>query len=175
MPAWHDVERCKSALIRRLHVYWDAKRGDRAIPSRADLDPAELKDLLPFILIADLTGEPLRVRYRLVGTKVAAASGIELTGRYLDELVPSDEENEWQSFYTRMHREARPLFGSAIVPRLDGERFSYEFGLFPLTTDGISVGQCISIEDYFEMNEKMYELRDQTQPWHFRPIRPKTP
>lgn len=174
MAVWSTVESCKSPMVRRLHAYWTSKRGDRPLPSRADIEPGEIKDLLPFILIADLVGELPRVRYRLVGTRVAAASGIELTGRFLDELVAADVENEWQGHYTRLRDEGRPLYGSATVPRLDGDLFRYEFGLFPLTTDGTAVTQSLAIEDYFELNERMYELRDQTHAWHLRPIRPKT-
>ena len=174
MAIWFTVDDCNSSLVRQLHQYWASKRGDRRLPRRADVDPGEIKDLLPYILIADLVGELPRVRYRLVGTKVAAASGIELTGHYLDEFVAGDVENEWQDYYGRVRDDARPLFGNATVPRLDGELFRYEFGLFPLTTSGTAVGQCIAIEDYFEMNDRMYELRDKTQPWHLRPIRPKT-
>lgn len=173
MGFWFTAEDCKSSLVRQLHSYWDSRRGERALPSRADIDPAEIKDLLPFILIADLIGDLPRVRYRLVGTRVVAASGMDLTGRYLDELLAADVENAWQAHYTRMRDEARPLFGDVTVPRLDGEPFRYEFGIFPLSGDGGAVSQALAIEDYFEMNERMYELRDRTQAWHLRPVRPK--
>lgn len=174
MAIWFTVDDCRSSLVRQLHQYWASKRGDGALPRRADIDPGEIKDLLPFILIADLIGELPRVRYRLIGTRVAAASGMDLTGRYLDELVAADSENAWQSHYTRLRDEARPQFGDARVPRFDGELFHYEFGIFPLSTDGTAVTQALAIEDYFDMNRNMHELRDQTQAWHLRPIRPKT-
>lgn len=174
MAVWFTVDECRSSMVRDLHRYWESKRGHRHLPSRADIDPGEIKHLLPFLLIADLIGDAPRVRYRLVGTRVVAASGMDLTGYYLDELESGEPNNDWQAYYRQVRDEARPMFGLATVRRLDGELFRYEFGLFPVTTDGLNVGQCIGIEDYFEMNDRLYELRDKMEPWHLGRLRSRT-
>lgn len=175
MAFWFDIESVTSPLVRALHGYWDRRRGARSLPARSDIDPAEIKNLLPYVLISELMGELPRVRYRLVGTTAAAASGVDLTGRFLDEMVAADVEDEWQSHYTRVRNERRPLFGTANVPRLDDELLCYAFGIFPLSDGGDAVAQCIAIEDYGTMNQRLGELQDKAQPWHYRPIRLKTP
>src|SRR5260370_17327555 len=52
-----------------IYQYWDGKRRGRLMPSRADIDPIELKPYLPQLVLLDVEGEPPRFRYRLVGTE----------------------------------------------------------------------------------------------------------
>jgi hypothetical protein len=70
--------------LARLHAYWDAARGRRRMPAREDIDPVALRDILPHILMVDVEREPLRFRYRLVGTYVTNISGRDITGLYAD-------------------------------------------------------------------------------------------
>lgn len=77
-------------LLQQLQAYWDRCRGDRPMPARADLDPADIKPVLPYLILIDVEPEPLRFRVRLAGTfAYEAREGLrvrEMTGRYLDEL-----------------------------------------------------------------------------------------
>jgi hypothetical protein len=69
-----------------VYAYWKAKRGDRLMPARADLDPADLVPYLPTIMLVDvrpgrsITGGPVYV-YRLVGTAEVAVRGQDPTGQ----------------------------------------------------------------------------------------------
>lgn len=175
MAYWWEIDRCSGTLIHDLHRYWSGKRGDRAMPARADIEPGEIKHLLPNLLVVDLEAEPFRVRYRLLGTKVVAESGIDFTGRYLDEMLPADTEDEWETCYRLVWREKRPIFGSTTVPTLGGETFTYEFGIHPLGVDDGMVTQCVSIEDYGQLNTRLFELQKAAQPWQPRGLRLKTP
>ena len=56
------------------------------MPARADIDPCEIKPLLPYLMISDLFSDPLRVRFRLAGTKVCETFGFNVVGRWLEEL-----------------------------------------------------------------------------------------
>src|SRR5215469_5086608 len=67
-----------------LHRYWDGKRGGRMMPSRRDLDPSEIVKLLPHIYMVDVLRDPLRFRYRLIGTAICAFLGRDYTGRAVD-------------------------------------------------------------------------------------------
>ena len=74
------------ADLRRLHRYWLSKRGGRAFPARADIDPTEIPTLLPHVLLVDVLDGGQRFRFRLVGT--AVARGRDPTGRFLHEAAP---------------------------------------------------------------------------------------
>jgi hypothetical protein len=173
MTIWRDVEHCRSAMVRQLHEVWSAKRGDAGVPLRAEFDPAEIKPLLANMLIVDLEPDPFRVRYRLVGTKVVAASGYDFTGRYLDEMNLASGGELWSSYYRMVRDSERPLFGTVAVPAADGSTFAYEFGIFPVTTDGSTVTQCLDIEDYGDFNPRLSELQDKIAHWRPTPITAK--
>src|SRR5260221_5837990 len=77
-------------VLHELYQYWAGRRGDRAMPARADIDPIALKPILPYLLLIDVEPAPLRFRFRLAGTfAYEAREGLavrELTGRYADEV-----------------------------------------------------------------------------------------
>src|SRR3546814_20840003 len=72
--------------LREIYHYWSGKRGGRCYPTRADIRPAEIKRLLPFVLLLDVLDDGRHFRIRLVGTD--AASGIAPTGTLLHEAAP---------------------------------------------------------------------------------------
>ena len=93
----------------------------------------------------------------------------------LDEMIAADLDAPWESCYRLVAEERRPVFGDTAVPTVDGGVFSYEFGIFPLSPDGTTVSQCVAIEDYGELNERLFELQDKTQPWQRRSRTPREP
>ena len=126
----------ESPLLQRLLVDWEARRRGRTLPGRRDFDPLDLKYILGKLLLVDVERAPLRFRFRLVGTELAARSGVELTGRTLDDY-PSPEYREFmRRRYTQTVEERRPL--SSVQTRLviDNQVRRYEALLLPLAADG---------------------------------------
>ena len=80
------AEQAQSNKARRLFEYWASlKRNGRPGP-RAAFDPTEVPSLLSSLLLGDIQPRPFRVFFRLVGTKVAAFSRLDFSGRYLNAL-----------------------------------------------------------------------------------------
>ena len=81
-PYWSPdlMADCHSSL-RGLYEYWDDKRGARAMPARGDLDPADLKRMLPHLILIDVVADPRRYIYRLVGTREVELRGSDPTGK----------------------------------------------------------------------------------------------
>jgi len=71
--------------VQAMYDYWLAKRGSRTMPARADLEPAEIKKLLPMMVLVDVTADARRFVYRLVGTQEAAERGSDPTGKTVAE------------------------------------------------------------------------------------------
>jgi hypothetical protein len=149
----------RSAKVRSLQRWWRENARD-GIPDRANFQPFEFTQLLPYLLIADVEHDPFRIRYRLVGTKVVEATGLNLTGLYLDELDPTVEDEPWMDNYALAHKSQQPVLGTTTVKTTSGLRFVYEFGIFPLSKGGTRVDQCVAIEDYFEFAHLFRELED---------------
>lgn len=80
-----------SPRLEAICDYWLAKQQSGRLPSRDDLDPHDIRDVLPIVFLVDVEREPLRFRFRLVGTEFAAKYGRDFTGEFLDELVETSE------------------------------------------------------------------------------------
>jgi hypothetical protein len=71
-----------------LYDHWNKKRGMRLMPARREIDPVELPArLLPFLFMVELSDDPPRWRYRLVGTEMVERVGVDLTGRFHADVL----------------------------------------------------------------------------------------
>jgi hypothetical protein len=72
--------------LRRLFGYWRTIHPVDRLPGRRQFDPAANPDLLPNLKLVDVHREPLRLRYRLLGTAIDAALGRSVVDQWLDEV-----------------------------------------------------------------------------------------
>jgi hypothetical protein len=138
-------DQAKSEHIRALHRYWLSKHRDGAMPARHAIDPAELRALLPHLILAELEAAPFAIRYRLVGTAVAKAHRDDFTGRAHDSvmsLVGSGLEDS----YRRVVEHRAPLFGHSGLDLGDRTWIGFEYAILPLSDDGHSVHKCLAME-----------------------------
>lgn len=142
-----EIDQVASPRIHRLHSYWRQKCGAALLPRRADIAPDEIRDLLPYIMIVDVERDPLRFRYRLVGTKVVEYNGVEFTGRYLGDIGWPEEPDLIDS-YTKVVQTRRPVFGVLAWEQVSGAIGRCEFARLPLSEDGELVSQILGMEDY---------------------------
>jgi hypothetical protein len=134
----------QSARIRRIFGYWRGKAAGGQIPRRAAIDPIDLADVLSCLLIVEVVGD--RFRYRLVGTEVAANAGGDFTGAFLDAQNFANRD-----FYLECYRDVRaraePLFGLDHWAYSDGRNGVAEFAMLPLSIEGGTVAQILTVED----------------------------
>lgn len=71
---------------RQLYDYRLVPRAGRPAPLRRDIDPIDMPKLLPDLIIAERAG-PDDLRYRLVGTRIVQAHGLDYTGWLLSDLA----------------------------------------------------------------------------------------
>lgn len=144
-----SAEEVQSARVLRLFDYWRGKAAGGRIPRRASIDPTELIDVLSCLMIVEVIGN--RFRYRLVGTEVAANAGSDFTGHFLDA---QDFAN--RDFYLACYRDVQargePVFGLDHWAYSDGRSGVAEFAMLPLTIDGDTVAQILTVEDTKEID-----------------------
>lgn len=151
-------------MVRRIHAWWLERAADGP-PDRASFDPQAFRDLLPNILLADVEPEPFRIRYRLAGTRVIDATGFNIVGRYLDEMMPTEPEAPWQDLYFESFRSGAPVVGISECTTTAGGLYAYEYGLFPLRCGGRTIAQFLAIEDYGDLASTLTDLVQ----WQARP------
>lgn len=124
-------------MLADLLAYWHEKRGERSMPARADIEPAELKALLPHIFMVDVEYEPFRLRYRLVGSALVNVLGHDIKGKYLDEM-PLLFRTFAAGAYEEVLRVRGPCYKevSGIAAYF---RIAYKRLLLPLSTDGETI------------------------------------
>ncbi|HVZ02619.1 MAG TPA: PAS domain-containing protein [Dongiaceae bacterium] len=152
MPSWD----ASKGSIEALHRYWDSRAGGLA-PQRSDIDPADIKPLLPFLYIVRYERDPFRVRYILTGTEADRWNGFNLTGRCVDEFLGTDINSANRILldaYTRAFDTAAPVFGTYSWPTRAGYTLEVRFGMFPLRV-GELIRQCLAIEDYSGFSRSM--------------------
>ena len=144
-----DITEINSPRIHRLHSYWQSQQQHRGggLPRRGDIAPDQIRDLLPHIMIIDVERDPLRFRYRLVGTRVVEYNGVEFTGYYLGEIGWPEEQDLIDS-YTEVVNSRRPVFGLLDWKLNTGAVGRSEFARLPLSEDGAAVSQILAMEDY---------------------------
>jgi hypothetical protein len=129
--------------LKRLYDYWLAKRGDRKMPARADLDPIDMTFVIGNLILVDVVdASPPRFRIRLHGTNLVQRVGYELTGKMLDELPQNEFRKLAQESFTRVVATAEPTAGKR--DRVIDARFArYETVIMPLSSDGERVERLI--------------------------------
>lgn len=130
--------------LRALQAYWEGKKQDRPAPPKASIDPTELRDLLPDILLIDVVGDPPRFRARLIGSALVTAYGEEITGKYGDEVDLDAVRDQLLGFFERAAKECRPQYLRAAFTKHDGRHLRYEQIILPLSDDGLKVNTLLS-------------------------------
>lgn len=83
-------------IARLLELWRQARPGPGQLPTRQHVDPIVLgPDLLPYVALVEATHNGTRFRFRLVGGKLAAQAGLDLTGHYIDELNPNRDYTDY--------------------------------------------------------------------------------
>lgn len=150
---WRDViltrAECTSQKVIRLHDYWQALRGDRAMPARNEIDAVEIWSLLPNIHVSEWHADPDRVRYRVAGTEIVASVGREISGQWLTEFHTNPKDvAETMTLYRQVIARRAPIIGRTLgsMQRLGVD--SFEWILCPLSEDDRTVTHFLGLEDY---------------------------
>lgn len=93
-PGCGPVTRQRAGSIETVLAYWDALRGSRSAPARAELDLGMIARALPWCFLAHRVA-PGHARLRLAGGRIAALTGIdEPRGRDLGTLFTPASQAE---------------------------------------------------------------------------------
>ena len=138
-----DLDIRNRELSEILHL-WRGLCGDRLMPARADINPADLRKHLSGIALVDVQREPLRVRYRLMGTAIVNALRRDLTGRWYDEFYPPAIMAEVEMVYGWIVANRKPLRTAGIALFFDRSMYDYEVVNLPLSDDGCEVNMVLA-------------------------------
>jgi hypothetical protein len=122
--------------------YWEARRAGRAMPARRDLEPGDLRTLLPYLTLIDHPDG--QFRYRLVGTAVSQELGRDMTGQSVGSYIsPPEYAAALMAIYERVFTTARPVFTTGEYRSATRAIHAISRLLLPLSEDGASVNMVV--------------------------------
>ncbi len=97
-----------------LYDYWRSKRSGAHLPPSALVDPTDIPQVSPYLMLL----EPVRVgedfRYRLMGDAVVQAAGIDCTGKLMSDVLPVGSYLDYLLGLNReVMMERRPLYSES--------------------------------------------------------------
>ena len=114
------------------------------MPSRGDVDPVEIPQVLPHLLLMDVVhGEPMRFRLRLQGTALVERYG-EHTGRYMDEIGLGDAYEDVAYSYKTCARTGQPQFSETDYWTDMRRYFHVSRLVLPLSEDDRTVNMVLA-------------------------------
>jgi hypothetical protein len=130
--------------LAEIVAYWDCMRGDRAMPTLADLNPLDLVQHLGWIVLTDVSRAPMRFRYRLVGSEITRRLGRDSTGEYLDELYRAEQYEGLTTSMRWVVTHRRPMRAAGRLWVSPHEWLAFETVDVPLAADGMHINVILT-------------------------------
>lgn len=145
--AWDDDDSVAATIahpaLARLYRQWRSWTGtESGLPRRSEIKPEALRPWLGHLAITEIERNPLRIRYRLVGTTLTELVGHELTGRYVDELYSRKVRREVIDAYRGVVEARLPHYRHARF-WLVLKTLGYHRLILPFSSDGETVDTCL--------------------------------
>jgi len=127
-----------------LYRYWRAKRGERLMPARGDLDPIDFAPLLPYLMLVERVG--LQYRYRLIGSGLTQQLGRDVTGAVVGSQFSNASEAiaVKRAIYDRVFAAPCAVLASVELVSSFGAVHNILQLLLPLSANGTEVDMVIS-------------------------------
>lgn len=154
MQAWRAT--C-SKPISDLLAYWEGKCAGRRMPSRSDIDPAEMIPFLPSLMLVDVVGDERRFVYRLAGTREVEVRGRDPTGKSVEEAFLGASVGPVLARYEAVRTSGEAHYVGPDQSQKVSDQFTIEEILrLPLSEDGETVNMIM----VFSVNRDLYKHRD---------------
>ena len=151
-------------LLLTLYDLWLEKRGDHIAMPRAALDPLDIPQLLPNLILSDVGDGGRSIRYRLVGTDIVTAHGFDYTGKTIEQLTSSATLAFTQDLYGIIVTQGVPVYSEGNF-RWAGKEHRWTKRLhLPLTRSGTEIDMVLA--------GQVFEMRKATTDEIFRPATP---
>ncbi len=138
--------------LRRLYDYWRSVHPPGGgLPGRQHIDPCDMVPLLRWIWMMDVHRNPLRFRYRLLGTEQVNAMERDFTGRWIDEVHPQFVSSVSYAQYVKSVERGEPGYLKGPPPyHVSKDFMQVERLLVPLARNGKDVDILLALTVYLQ-------------------------
>lgn len=118
--------------LRSLYSYWNAIRAGRKTPMRSDIDPRDMQCDARNLFILENLGRG-NIRFRLAGTAIVDAFGMELRGMNARSIMSAGSRESFTALISESLED--PGVGYARLRSADDDTVIWEVNLLPLRSD----------------------------------------
>jgi len=143
--------------LREVKDYWLLKRGTRKLPRRADIDPLELRQHLPFISLVEVLDDAKDFRFRLLGTEITDVLQRDSTGKTVREVYATAEPDilQWMlEVYALAATKKCPVLRRGTLRVVHKDFIAFESLHLPLSDDGEHVNMLFGRSRYIAGERK---------------------
>ncbi|MEZ5832318.1 MAG: PAS domain-containing protein [Dongiaceae bacterium] len=137
-----SLEQCGPKAV-ALYQYWNARRGVHSMPSRADIDPLEMRQWLPRITLVDVASDSKTFTYRLVGTQIVDLLGFNPIGQSIESAWPEEGAAMLLTGYREAVQTRAPVFCQQVCEWRDDQQPTAWAVRLPLSSDGAEVDMVL--------------------------------
>ena len=140
-----------------LFAYWAGlRRRGRALPARDDLDPVQMKRLLPTVSLTQVLRDPVDYRLRLAGTGLWGVYGGEITGKRLTDVYNTAAADYWRGELDQVVAERRPRAGHHSMAWRGASHMTLLWLRLPLATNGADVDVILGYDAVLAPRGEMF-------------------
>jgi hypothetical protein len=114
------------------------------MPTRADIDPLEMRQWLPRLSLVDVSQDGRQFTYRLVGTQMVDLLGVNPTGRLVEAAWPEGLAESVVDGYRQVVETRKPVFCQQINGWLEDQKPTAWAMRLPLSSDGEEVDMILA-------------------------------
>lgn len=126
-----------------LEAYWNESCPPGGLPGRGHFNAERMIPWLPHISLIEVGREPLRFRFRLMGTGCVRYAGGDYTGRWIDECVRENDRKKVLTPYVECTERLRPVYSNGVRDAVDSARYSVHKLFLPCTNDGVNANLIV--------------------------------
>ncbi|WEZ83673.1 PAS domain-containing protein [Rhizobium sp. 32-5/1] len=132
----------RSKTTMHLYQYWDTLRGHLDVPGRGQIEPADIRHILPDLFILERTAGTT-IRFRLAGTHICALFARELRGTTFDALWLAEQTSRMTRIAVEVMTRKTPVILSATALAGSAERLPMEIVLLPMRSPDGTIDRVI--------------------------------
>ena len=130
--------------------YWYDKRGTRRMPTPDDVDPAEFRRALPYMMMLQVDHDPFDISYRLIGEHIVASHGHNLRGSSVLEMNKTKPKlgNLLFELFKAVSDLRRPIGAGGEMEFSGGGYMKFESAYMPLSYLGEQTDRILTVTCY---------------------------
>ncbi len=143
-----------------IYDYWRSKCQNGSLPSRYDIDPADIRAHLPMVSLIEVNRDLPTPRFqcRLAGTGFWDLYEDEIQGRFIDDLPIGDRVDYWNRILTQVASRSRPTAGVTRPGTPFGSHLAQFWIRLPLSENGKDVNLILGYDHLIKMSDIPQEI-----------------